>query len=127
MSYLDNLENSLKNLENQEERDPNAQKRRMDDQARARATAPWADKLKSSEYTKKLFDEAALAGHRMRAKVYMSWLDSTLHLEAKGRKLELRPTPEGISAVFLEPDGETRTEPLNLESDPADLIRQWLG
>lgn len=127
MSFLDNLESSLKNLESQEERDPNAHKRRMDDRAKALAVGPWAEKLKSSPYTEKLFDEAALAGHRLRTKVYMSWLDSNLHLEAKGRKLELRPTPDGIVAIFLEPDGETRTEALDLESEPADLIRRWLG
>ena len=127
MGFLDNLEDSLKSLETQEERDPNAHQRRQDDRARVLAVAPWADKLKTSDYTKKLFDEAALAGHRMRAKVYMAWFETTLRLEAKQRKLELRPTADGIVAAFIEPDGETRTEPLDLSGDPAALISKWLG
>jgi hypothetical protein len=127
MGFLDNLEDSLKSLEKQEERDPNVHKRRQDDRARLLAVAPWADKLKSSDYTKKLFDEAASAGHRIRAKVYMAWFETTLRLEAKQRKLELRPTPDGIVAAFIEPDGETRTEPLDLGGDPAVLINKWLG
>lgn len=127
MGFLDNLEDSLKSLESQEERDPNAHKRRQDDRARVLAAAPWADKLKTSDYTKKLFDEAAMAGHRIRAKVYMAWFETTLRLEAKQRKLELRPTPDGIVAAFIEPDGESRTEPLDLNGDPALLISKWLG
>jgi hypothetical protein len=121
------LEDSLKSLESQEERDPNAHQRRQDDRARVLAAAPWAEKLKRSDYTKKLFDEAAVAGHRIRAKVYMAWFETTLRLEAKQRKLELRPTPDGIVVAFIEPNGETRTEPLDLNGDPAALISKWLG
>jgi hypothetical protein len=127
MGFLDNLEDSLKSLESQEERDPGVHKRRQDDRARVLAVAPWADKLKTSEYTKKLFDEAAMAGHRIRAKVYMAWFDTTLRLEARQRKVELRPTPDGIVAAFIEADGETTTEPLDLSGDPAALIGKWLG
>lgn len=127
MGFLDNLEDSVKSLEKQEERDPNAHQRRLDDRARALAVAPWAAKLKTSDYTKKLFDEAAKAGHRIRAKVYMAWFDTTLHLEAKQRKLELRPTPDGIVGVFIEHDGESRTEAIDLNGDPAVLIHAWLG
>ena len=127
MGFLDNLEDSLKSLEKQDERDPNVHQRRQDDRARVLAAAPWADKLKNSDYTKRLFDEAAIAGHRIRAKVYMAWFETTLRLEAKQRMLELRPTPDGIVAAFIEPDGESRTEPVDLTGDPAALISKWLG
>jgi len=127
MGFLDNLEDSLKSLESQDERDPNQHRRRQDDRARVLAAAPWAEKLKTSDYTKKLFDEAAVAGRRIRTKVYMAWFDTTLRLEARGRKLELRPTPEGIVSEFIEADGQTTTEPLDLSGDPAALISRWLG
>jgi len=127
MGFLDNLEDSLKSLESQEERDPNVHQRRQDDKARVLAVAPWAEKLKTSDYTKKLFDEAAAAGHRIRTKVYMAWFDTTLRLEARQRRLELRPTSDGIVAAFIEPDGETKTERLDLGGDPAALISKWLN
>ena len=127
MGFLDNLEDSLKSLESREERDPGERKRQEDDRARVLAAAPWAEKLKSSEYTQKLFDEAALAGHRIRAKVYMAWIDTTLRLEAKGRRLELRPTAKGIVAEFVQPDGETRIEDLDLNGNPKELLGKWLG
>ena len=63
----------------------------------------------------------------MRAKVYMAWFETTLRLEAKQRTLELRPTSNGIMAAFIEPDGETITEPVDLNGNPADLIQRWLG
>lgn len=127
MGFLDNLENSLKSLESREERDPAEHQRREQDRAVTLAAAPWAEKLKNSPYTKKLFDDAAVEGHRRRTKIYMAWLDNTLRLEAKARRLELRPTPEGIVAAFIEPDGETATEPVNLADEPQALLKKWLG
>jgi len=126
MGFLDNLENSLKTLESHEERDPAEQQRRDDERARINAVAPWAEKLKESSYTQRLFEQAAAAGHRIRTKIYMSWLDGNLRLEARQRKLELRPAPAGILAVFIEPDGATKSQPLDLAGDPADLLRDWL-
>ncbi len=127
MGFLDNLESSLKSLETVEERNGNNQPQREEDRARALAVAPWAEQLKSSDYTKRLFDEAAAAGHRIRTKVYMAWLDNTLRLEARERRLELKATPEGIVADFIEPDGSSRCKPLDLNSNPQALIREWLG
>ena len=126
MSFLDNLESSLKNLESREERDPREHQRRQDDRNRALAIGPWAEELKTSPYTQKLFEQAALAGHRIRAKIYMAWIEDTLRLEAKQRRLELRPTPNGIEAAFIEPDGESKTQPLDLKSEPEALLKQWL-
>ncbi len=127
MGFLDNLENSLKSLESREERDPNAHRKREDDRTRALAVAPWSEKLRNSNYTKQLFDNAAAAGHRIRTKVYMAWFDGTLRLEARERRLELKPTPDGIVAEFAEPDGRSRTRPVDLDSDPQELIAEWLG
>jgi hypothetical protein len=128
MGFLDNLENSLKSLEAQDERDPNEQQRRDDDRAQKLAAAPWAEQLKKSAYTQKLFEQAALEGHRIRTKIYMAWFETTLRLEAKQRRLELAPTAKGIVASFIEPDGEkTKTQAVDLNGDPAELLRAWLG
>lgn len=127
MSFLDNLESTLKNLESREERDPSAHARRESERARTLAVAPWAERLKESPYTRQLMDEAAVAGHRIRAKVYMAWLGTTLRLEARGRKLELRPTAEGIVAVFLENNEEVSSEPVDLNGNPQTLLNKWLA
>jgi hypothetical protein len=126
MSFLDNLESSLKNLESQEERDPREHQRRREERSRAVAVGPWAEQLKNGPYTQKLFEQAALAGHRIRTKIYMAWFDDMLRLEARQRRLELRPTAEGIVAAFVEIDGATKTQAVNLKSDPAELLQQWL-
>jgi hypothetical protein len=127
MSFLDNLENSLKSLESREERDPAEQERREYKRKAALAAAPWAAKLKESPYTQALFEQATIAGHRLRTKVYMSWFDGALSLQAKERKLELRPTPGGIVAALIEADREETLKPVDLDGDPAELIRDWLG
>jgi len=127
MSYLDNLESSLKNLESQEERDhPREHQRRQEERKRAVAVGPWAEQLKNGPFTQKLFEQAALAGHRIRTKIYMAWFDDMLRLEARERRLELRPTAEGIVAAFIEPDGATKTQAVNLAGDPTQLLQQWL-
>lgn len=126
MGFLDNLENSLKNLESREERDPGEQQRRAEERARASEIAPWAEQLKAADYTKRLLDEAAIAGHKIRTKIYMAWFESTLRLEARGRRLELRPTGAGIFADFIEPDGNTRSQPVDLAGNPKTLLSEWL-
>ena len=127
MDFLDNLENSLKNLESREERDSGAIQRQQDEQNRAAQAAPWAEKLRNSDYTRKLFDEASITGHRLRAKVYMAWLGDVLRLEAKGRWCELRPTPSGIEAEFILPDGRSQKESLDLTGAPGELLQHWLA
>ena len=102
MSFLDNLESSLKNLESQEERDPREHQQQTPEKnahAHAVAVAPWAEQLKNGPYTQRLFEQAALAGHRIRTKIYMAWFDDMLRLEARERRLELQPTAEGIVAA----------------------------
>ncbi len=131
MGFLDNLENSLKSLESQGERDGSERLRQEEERNRRSAEAPWADQLRQSAFTRKLFDDAAAAGHRLRTKIYVAWLDTTLRLEARGRRLELRPTPTGIVAVFIPgpSDGATLEieRPVRLETDPAELLKEWLA
>ncbi len=126
MSFLDNLENSLKSLESQEERDPNAAIKREDERVRVLAVAPWAEQLKNSKYTKELFDKAAVAGHRIRTKIYMAWVDTTLRLEARGHVLELKPTTNGIVSEYLNNAGERNTEAVDLNGTPDGLLERWL-
>ena len=66
-------------------------------------------------------------GFEKRTKVHIAWLGSTLHLEARERRLELRPTRSGIQAVYLEDGRETRTEPLDWKTSAEDLVRRWLS
>jgi hypothetical protein len=127
MDFLDNLENSLKNFEQQQERDSDAVARQMEARRRAGEIAPWADALKKSAYVQSLFEKAAVAGHRLRSKIYIAWLENTLRLEAKGRWCEIRPTSTGIQYEFVSPEGGTVTEALDLSSDPDLLLARWLG
>lgn len=125
MSFLDNLENNLKSLERQEERSADDRRRQEEDRLEAVAAAPWAAKLKESPFTQKLLDAASLAGHQRRTKVYIVWLGTTLRLEARERRLELRPTATGIRAVFLMNGEETSSRVIDLTGDPAELVNDW--
>lgn len=129
MSFLDSLENNLKALENRTEKDPAEARRRNTERERAVNLAPWADELRASPYTQGLLEQAAVAGHKLRGKVYVAWLGTTLRLEFKGRKLELRPTGTGIEAAFLA-EGSVdpeKTQPVDLSGDPKALLAEWLG
>ena len=130
MSFLDNLENNLKSLESQEEGKDDVERQRRERESRrasAQAAAPFAEELKKGPYTAELFKHAARVGHGMRLKVHIAWLGSTLRLEARERRLELRPTPDGIIAAYLENNQETRTQPLDLKGNPEELVREWLS
>jgi hypothetical protein len=129
MSFLDNLENSLKSLESSEEGRAtleNEHRLRERDRAATQAAAPFAEELKKGPFTAVLLRDAARVGHSLRTKIHIVWLGSTLRLEAREKRLELRPTPEGIVAVRIENGRETTVEPLDLKSDPEQLIRSWL-
>jgi hypothetical protein len=127
MGFLDNLEDNLKSLERQEERDTSAHERRQAEREDALAVAPWAEKLKASPFTSDLMNKAAEAGHHIRTKIYIAWLGTTLRLEARGRKLELRPTADGVQAVFLEGLDEIKSRTIDLDGDPGELVHEWLG
>ena len=126
MSFLDNLENNLKTLEGREEGGADDRARRDADLKDARAAAPWSDKLKSSEWTKTLMSLATRAGHQRRFKVNLIWIGTTLRLEAKGLRVELRPTAKGVRCVFLRGHSAVAEEILNLEGDPSGLVQRWM-
>jgi len=130
MSFLDNLENNLKSLESREEGkgDSARQKSARDNQrAAALAAAEYAEALKKGPFTEQLLREATRLGHSMRIKVYCTWLGTALRMEARGRRLELRPTAAGVTAVYMENAREVRTEPVNLNGNPEPFLRAWLA
>jgi hypothetical protein len=126
MSFLDNLENNLKALENQEQGGIDQSRRRDAERARALAVAPWAERLKASPFTSALMKQSTLAGRERRIKVNLIWLGTTLRLEARDQRLEFRPEPDGIIAVFLNGSEELRREPVDLEASPEPLIASWM-
>lgn len=130
MSFLDNLESSLKSLEGNQERENthDQRQRRQDEKAWATAIAPHAEALKKSPFINDLLMHAVRIGHGPRVKVNMAWLGSTLRLDARDLRLELRPTPDGIEAVFSESGAERAIEPLNLKAANAEALAQrWLA
>ena len=128
MSFLDNLENSLKNLESRDEKDSQRDRERREAESNAtRAAAPHAELLRESPFTAALLEHATRLGFRKRVKVHIVWLGTTLRLEARDRKLDLRPTPEGILGVFIEDGLEVRKRRVDLGGNPEDLAREWLG
>lgn len=122
MSFLDNLENNLKALEANEQGGIDDSNRRDDAKKRAIAEKPWADRLKSDPWTASLMQRATRAGFERRTKVNLIWVGTTLRLEARGQRLELRPGPGGVAAVFLQGGDKLAEEPVNLTGDPAKLI-----
>jgi hypothetical protein len=130
MSFLDNLENNLKSLESQEEGSEAAERQRSNrerDRAEAQAAAPYAEELKKSPFTAELLKQAARVGFEKRTKVHVAWLGSTLRLEARERRLELRPTASGLVAAYIEGGQETRTEAADLNGNAEEFIRGWLS
>lgn len=130
MSFLDNLENSLKSLENSEQGKEDAgrqQRARENERANAQAAAPFAEELKKGPFTADLLKHATRLGYNQRVKVHIAWLGATLRLEARERRLELRPTPTGVVAVYLDGTQEPRTEPVDLKSSAEELVRNWLA
>ena len=130
MSFLDNLENNLKSLESSEQGKEDAERAhraRELERAQAQAAAPFADQLKHSPFTQELLKQAARVGFSLRTKVHIAWLGSTLRLEARDKRLELRPTAKGIVAAYIENGQELRTAPCDLNGSPETLVRGWLA
>jgi len=130
MSFSDNLENDLKNLESQEERDPVSvarnQQRKQSNRANVLAAAPNAEKLRSGKFTSGLLTHSTRIGHGLRTKVNIIWLGTTLRLQAREHRLELRPAPEGVTAHFFVDDKETRKQKVDLNGNPERLAQEWL-
>jgi hypothetical protein len=131
VSFLDNLENNLKALESREEKDPEKLQR---DRARKEAErnaallrAPHVEALKNSAFTSELLTQCRTIGHTQRVLVRFTWIGETLRLEAKEKRMELVPTPEGIEAVLSSDGRETARELVDpKKNDPATLARRWL-
>jgi hypothetical protein len=130
MSFLDNLENNLKALESREERDPKALERQAAARAATRSMAleiaPHAEALRNGPFKDGLLTACRDIGHRQRVLVRPVWVDSTLRLEAGVKKLELRPTPSGVLAVFFQGGVEQKSVIIDLSSDPAKVAEKWL-
>ena len=131
MSYLDNLENNLKALENQEDRDPQKvkreQERREAERSAALLRAPYVEALKNSTFTLELLTQCRAIGHQQRVLVQFTWLGENLRLDAKAKRMLLTPTSEGITAVFSENGDEMGRATVDPQADDAgELARRWL-
>jgi len=83
--------------------------------------------LKTSPFTMELLTQCRTIGHGQRILVRFTWLGETLRLDAQEKRLELAPTPEGITAVFSLNGEETRRATVDpLTDDAASLARGWL-
>jgi len=131
MSFLDNLENNLKAMESREEKDPAAVARELAAREASRSAAlqiaPHAEALRKGPFKDGLLTACREIGHRKRILVRPIWVDSTLRLEAGARRLELRPSPTGVTAVFFLEGAEQESMPIDLSSDPVKLAQKWLA
>jgi hypothetical protein len=130
MSFLDNLENNIKAMESHEERGNNRDRdhvRREAERARVRAIAPFAEQLRKGPFTTDLLNEATRIAHGLRTKVYMTWIESTLRLEAREHRLELKATPDGVLAQYYVNKEPTRHEVVDLNSSARKLAEKWLA
>jgi hypothetical protein len=127
MSFLDNLENNLKALESREQGGLDESNQRDAAKKRAQAEAPWADRLKKDPWTATLMQRATRAGFERRTKVNLIWVGTTLRMEARGQRLELRPAADGIAAVYLQGTEPVKQLKTDLTGDPAKLIAGWMA
>lgn len=131
MSYLDNLENNLKALENQEEKDPEKvqrdRERREAERNAALLRAPFVEALKSSAFTSELLTQCRTIGHGQRVLVQFVWVGETLRLNAKNKRMDLTPSAEGIVAVMSLDGMETDRATVDPNrDDAAALARRFL-
>ena len=85
---------------------------------------PHAEALRNGPFKDGLLTACREIGHRRRILVRPVWIDSTLRQEAAAKKLDLRPTPSGVLAVFFEGDRELDSTPIDLSSDPVNIGRK---
>jgi hypothetical protein len=131
MSFLDNLENNLKALENREERDPEKvkrdQERREAERNDALSRAPFVEALKKSSFTSELLAQCRAIGRTQRALVQFAWIGDNLRLDVPGKRMEFIATADGIRAI-LSRDGveSARISVDTATDDPGALARRWL-
>lgn len=131
MGFLDNLENTLKALERQEEKDPEKVKRdrelREAERSAAITRAPHVEALRDSAFTSDLLGQCRVVGREVKVLVQFSWIGENLRLDAKEKRMELVPTADGIVAVVSENGVESGQWDVNPEKDDAAaLARRWL-
>ena len=126
MSFLDNLENNLKALESRDTGGISDSVSREQERTRAKAEAPWAERLKNDPWTRQLMQQMTRAGFQRRTKVNLSWMGTTLRMEARGQKLELRPGANGIDAVYLRGLNEFQRERIDFKDTPDRLVASWM-
>jgi hypothetical protein len=71
--------------------------------------------------------QASRAGHQRRIKVNLAWIGATLRLEARGHRLELRPQPDGIVAVFVSGAEEPKPRAIDMKKDPQKVVAEWMA
>ena len=78
MSFLDNLESTLKNLEGASDRDMRPQQQpSSDERARTLAAAPYAEELRKGAFANEFLTHAVKIGHSSRTKINMLWVGNT--------------------------------------------------
>jgi hypothetical protein len=132
MSFLDNLENTLKSLEDKQENEADEQKRREREAVSRNsllAAQPYADALRNGPFTQELLGVAVRLGHSRRLAVRPVWLGTTLRLEARDRRLDLEPTPDGVIAIAREGEVETWRETVDISSagTAETLAGRWMS
>lgn len=128
MSFLDNLESNLKSLESSTEREDGsgAKGRRDADRASRVALQPFVEKLRKSSFTDQLLRAAHQESFRIRARISVVWIGDILRFELPGKRLELRPTPQGVLAVSTLNGVTGASAPVDFESDASELLKGWL-
>ena len=126
VSFLDNLENNLKSLEERDSPGGDDRKKHDADRRKTAAAAPWAEQLKKSPWTQSLMQQATRAGYAMRTKVNLSWYGSTLRLQARGQWLNIEPLPDGIVAIFAKGLEVHKRIPVDLKKKPDALVAEWM-
>jgi len=131
MSYLDNLENSLKALEAREQFDPEQQardaQRRETERDAATRRGPYVRALKSSKLTGMLLGGCRKFGTRFGMYVQITWVDDALRLEARDHRLELSPTGDGVVAIYSEHGDEVRRAVVDLDGDGEAMAEAWMS
>lgn len=131
MSFLDNLENNLKNLENTEESRGTEKRRReveAQNKAAQQAARPYAEALRDGPFTQELLAAAMRLGHLKRVAVRPTWIGDTLRLQARESRLDLQPTGSGVEAMAREGENELWRDTVDLEAAGAAtrLAERWL-
>jgi hypothetical protein len=55
------------------------------------------------------------------------WIGTMLRLEARGHRLEMRPTAEGIAAVYLKGSEEVKRTLIDLAGKPEGILKEWFA